>query len=57
MTEQIRVIRILEYTGERKAVERVLSQNTVKIFAEFGEVTIREATLNNFPEILESPAP
>jgi hypothetical protein len=49
--EIIRVVRVLEYVGERTAVERVLQQNAVKGFADFGPVTIREAMLP-FPEVL-----
>jgi hypothetical protein len=49
--EIIRVVRVLEYVGERSAVERVLQQNAVKGFADFGPVTIREAMLP-FPEVL-----
>lgn len=47
----VRVIRVLEYVGERAAVERVLQQNAVKGFVDFGPVTIREAMLP-FPEKL-----
>ena len=51
LPEIIRVVRVLEYVGERSAVERVLQQNAVKGFADFGPVTIREAMLP-FPEKL-----
>ena len=44
-TDIVRVVRILEYVGERAAVERVLQQNAVKGFADFGPVTVREAML------------
>ena len=47
----VRVVRVLEYVGERAAVDRVLQQNAVKGFADFGPVTIREAMLP-FPEVL-----
>ena len=48
----VRIVRVLEYIGPRSAVERVLQQNAVKGFADFGQVTIREAMLP-FPEVLK----
>lgn len=47
----VRVVRILEYVGERASVEKVLQQNAVKGFRDFGTVTVREAMLP-FPEVL-----
>jgi len=61
MSDKIRVLRILEYVGERAAVEATLSNSIYgeKTFQQhiagrhLGSVTIRAATLGNFPEILE----
>jgi hypothetical protein len=50
--EIIRVVRVLEYWGPRASVEKVLQQNAVKGFVNFGSVTIREAMLP-FPEVLD----
>ncbi len=50
--EIIRVVRVLEYWGPRASVEKVLQQNAVKGFRDFGSVTIREAMLP-FPEVLD----
>lgn len=52
--EIVRVVRVLEYVGERSAVEKVLQQNAVKGFRDFGPVVIREAMLGQFPEVLSS---
>lgn len=49
--DTVRVVRILEYVGPRSSVERVLQQNAVKGFRDFGVVTIREAMLP-YPEKL-----
>lgn len=48
--EIIRVVRVLEYVGERHALERVLSQNAVKGYRDFGGIIVREAILGQFPE-------
>lgn len=53
MSEIVRVVRILEYTGPRASVEKVLQQNAVKGFKDFGVVVIREAVLP-FPEVVEA---
>lgn len=47
----VRVVRVLEYVGPRSSVEKVLQQNAVKGFRDFGTVTIREAMLP-FPEVV-----
>jgi hypothetical protein len=54
MTEQIRILRVLEYTGPRDEVERQvkLSKHGEYIF---GAVTLRAVTVHSIPEILESP--
>lgn len=49
--DTVRVVRILEYVGPRSSVEKVLQQNAVKGFRDFGAVTIREAMLP-YPEKL-----
>ena len=51
--DRIRVLRILEYTGPREHVEKVLSQNAVKGIFHGGTVTIREAIVAPYPEILD----
>lgn len=56
MSDIVRVVRVLEYVGERSSVEKVLSQNVVKGFHDFGVVTIREAIMSHFPEVIV-PAP
>lgn len=54
MSEIVRVVRILEYTGPRASVEKVLQQNAVKGLKDFGVVVIRE-TMLPFPEVVEAP--
>lgn len=56
--DTVRVLRIIEYTGPREDVERVVSMSIhgTKTYGQIGhEVTIRAATLGEFPEILEKP--
>lgn len=52
--DRIRVIRVLEYVGERKWIEAILAQRGVKgtRVIENGGV-IREAIVGDFPEIVE----
>ncbi len=52
--DKVRVIRVLEYVGERKWVEALLAQRGVKgtRVIENGGI-IREAFLGDFPEIVE----
>jgi len=52
--EKVRVIRVLEYVGDRKWVEAVLEQRAIKGTKniENGGI-IREAILGDFPEIVE----
>ena len=52
MTETVRVLRVLEYTGPRAALERCLAQNAVKGTEHFGDITVREAVVGNWPEVL-----
>lgn len=47
----VRIIRLLEYTGPRDAVEYGLQQNAVKGLATFGSISIRETTLP-YPEVI-----
>jgi hypothetical protein len=54
--DQIRVLRVLEYTGPRDAVERTLAINQVKGTQLFGRVTIREALLGDFAELVKEPS-
>jgi hypothetical protein len=56
--DQIRVLRIIEYTGERDAIERTLAQSVVKgtYYAGAG-MTIRSAILGDYPEILGKEEP
>lgn len=49
----VRVIRVLEYTGKRSQVEQTLERNTVKGVYQVRDLTIREASLGLFPEIIE----
>lgn len=50
--DTVRVLRVLEYTGPRAALERCLAQNAVKGTEHFGDITIREAVVGNWPEVL-----
>lgn len=53
MDDVIRIVRVLEYVGPRSALEKVLEQNAVKRQRCFGSITVREAILGEFPEIIE----
>lgn len=48
----VRVIRILEYVGPRKHVEETL-ERSIKGTDTHKNLTIRAATLGDFPEIME----
>ena len=54
MSDQVRVLRIIEYTGKRNAVEELVS---ISIHGEKivnkGDVVIRVATIGEYPEVLE----
>ena len=50
--EIVRVLRLLEYTGPRAAIERTLENNSVKGTTRHGDLTIREACIGQFPEIV-----
>ena len=52
----VRVLRIIEYIGPRSEIEKVMTRSlhgTKEFRHEAGDVTIRAATLGEFPEILE----
>lgn len=53
MTDIVRIVRVLEYVGPRDALERSLAQNAVKRQKQFGSITVREAYLGEFPEVVE----
>lgn len=52
VSDTVRILRVLEYVGPRHALERVLEQNAVKGSRRFGSITIREATIGDWPEVL-----
>lgn len=60
MKDTVRVLRVIEYTGDREAVEFIVN-NSIQTVKEVnynnmscsGKVTIRVGTIGNFPEILE----
>ena len=53
MSDLVRVIRVLEYTGPREKVEDALSRRHIKgTFIVPGSVTIREALLGEYAEVL-----
>jgi len=51
MTDRIRVLRVLEYEGPRGLVESTI-ERSIQGLKEFGKLTIRAATVGNYPEIL-----
>lgn len=54
--DKVRVLRIIEYVGPREAIEQQLQRSLhgQRSFPHrLGEVTIRAATIGEFPEILE----
>lgn len=54
MTEDlVRVLRVIEYTGERAAVERQLKRSLPCGEHNYVHVIIKVATLGTFPEILQ----
>lgn len=61
MTEKIRVLRILEYVGDRKDIEEILARSIhgqrivrePRLTSKYG-VIINAATIGLFPEIMES---
>ena len=51
--DQVRVLRILEYTGPRDAVEYEVSKSIHGSRDLYGGVVVRATTIGNYPEILE----
>ena len=58
--DRIRVLRVIEYEGDRAAVEyqitRSLHGERQATWPDKGTVTIRAATLGTYPEILQKGA-
>ena len=56
MNEQVRVLRILEYVGDREWVEDTLKRSSVPLNGikkvDRSENIIKSALIDNFPEIL-----
>ncbi|BAO04739.1 Pseudomonas phage PaP2 [Clostridium botulinum B str. Osaka05] len=57
MAEKVRVLRIMEYVGDREWVENTLkkgniSANGVKYFGRNEENIIKSCLIDNFPEVL-----
>ncbi len=60
MTEIVRIVRVLEYVGERKAIEDLLKKAVygTKAFEYKGTpVEIRAATIGTFADLLDNPPP
>jgi hypothetical protein len=58
MPDIIRIIRVLEYTGEREALETHLRQRFVKGWQQANAgIVIREAMVGDFPEVVSAPVP
>jgi hypothetical protein len=51
--DTIRVIRVLEFTGPRGQVEATLRKRQVRGTYQIGAMTIREAIVGDFPEVVE----
>ena len=58
MSDKIRILRVIEYVGDREAVERQVAASIhgeKKVITSFGEnYTIKAATIGIYPEILDS---
>jgi len=52
MTEIVRVLRIIEYTGPRQMVEDQIANSLQNGEKRIGSMTIRIATVGGYPEIL-----
>ncbi len=54
MRDTVRVLRLLEYSGPREDIERMIAERSVKgqKTLPHDRVTIREAVLGEFPELL-----
>jgi hypothetical protein len=51
--EIVRVIRVLEFVGPRGQVEATLRKRQVRGTYQIGAMTIREAIVGDFPEVVE----
>lgn len=59
--DRVRVLRVIEYVGDREAVERTVAnsihgEKTVK-YTDGVIVTIKAATIGTYPELLEVAQP
>ena len=54
-TDIVRVVRILEYVGPEARLKQCLMQNAVQGTRQFGDITVREATLPNWEVVGEQP--
>ena len=59
MSEKVRVLRILEYVGDRELVEETLQKGSVpadgvKIIGNNNQNIIKSCLIDKFPEILEN---
>lgn len=48
----VRIVRILEYVGPRSLVEHNLRLREVKSSWKYGELTIKEAIVGDFPDVI-----
>lgn len=55
--DEVRVIRVLEYTGGREWVESTLERRHVKGTWTCANGMIREAVVGDFPEVVNEPPP
>lgn len=58
--DQVRVLRIIEYVGDREVVENTVSgsiHGTKHVNGKHGEMIIHVATITGYPEILNPPEP
>lgn len=58
MSEKVRVLRILEYVGDREWVEETLKGSLIptdgiKVFGKDNQNVIKSCTIDKFPEILD----
>ena len=54
--DQVRVLRVIEYVGDREFIENTVAgsiHGTKHIHGKRGKMTIRAATITGYPEILE----
>jgi len=57
MSDTVRILRLLEYTGPRDQIEKMMEKRYLKCSHEFEYpyqgIIIREAILGEFPELME----